>query len=198
MLKNNLKDISNIVLLRSDKILYNLLNINLYEKLDKNLSYEYGMRDFYPNSFRKGAIENSMNHTLSQSDSKNFTLDYEFDFLDSLFDDYLKFDGNHIYAKSEILDKYSSVISKIHPFNIIGYKLAKLYKQNNFSFTNIKEFTKYITPLALSVNKDFKEYAENHLHLGGANDVALNFMALLSLSTNNKFYDMKYTNEIPQ
>lgn len=198
MLKNNLKDISNIVLLRSDKILYNLLNINLYEKLDKNLSYEYGMRDFYPNSFRKGAIENSMNHTLSQSDSKNFTLDYEFDFLDSLFDDYLKFDGNHIYAKSEILDKYSSVISKIHPFNIIGYKLAKLYKQNNFSFTNIKEFTKYITPLALSVNKDFKEYAENHLHLGGANDVALNFMALLSLSTNNKFYDMKYTNEIPR
>lgn len=198
MLKNNLKDISNIVLLRSDKILYDLLNIDSYEKLDKNLSYEYGMRDFYPNSFRKGAIENSMNHTLSHSNSKNFTLDYEFDFLDSLFDDYLKFDGNHIYAKSEILDKYSSVISKIHPFNIIGYKLAKLYNQNHFSFTNIKEFTKYITPLALSVNKDFKEYAENHLHLGGANDVALNFMALLSLPTNNKFYDMKYTNELPR
>lgn len=31
MLKNNLKDISNIVLLRSDKILYDLLNIDLYE-----------------------------------------------------------------------------------------------------------------------------------------------------------------------
>ena len=75
---------------------------------------------------------------------------YEFDFLDSLFDDYLKFDGNHIYARSEVLDKYSSVISKIHPFNIIGYKLAKLYNQNQFSFTNIKEFTKYITPMRLS------------------------------------------------
>lgn len=152
------------------------------------------MRDFYSNSFRKGAIENSMNHTLSHSDSKFFTLDYEFDFLDELFDNYLKFDGNHIYAKSELLDKYSSVISKIHPFNIIGHKLAKLYNQNHFSFTNIKEFTKYITPLALSVNRDYKEYTENHLHLGGANDVALNFMALLSLPTNNKFYNMKYTN----
>ncbi|PUE66577.1 amidohydrolase family protein [Arcobacter caeni] len=198
MLKNNLKDISNIVLLRSDKILYDLLNIDSYEKLDKNLSYEHGMRDFYSNSFRKGAIENSMNHTLSHSDSKFFTLDYEFDFLDELFDNYLKFDGNHIYAKSELLDKYSSVISKIHPFNIIGHKLAKLYNQNHFSFTNIKEFTKYITPLALSVNRDYKEYAENHLHLGGANDVALNFMALLSLPTNNKFYNMKYTNELPR
>ena len=198
MIKNNLKDISHIVLLRSDKILYDLLNIDSYEKLDKNSSYEHGMRDFYPNSFRKGTIEDSMKYILDKNQTLNFTLDYEFDFLDSLFDDYLKFDGNHIYARSEVLDKYSSVISKIHPFNIIGYKLAKLYNQNQFSFTNIKEFTKYITPLALSVNKDFKEYAENHLHLGGANDVALNFMALLSLPTNNKFYDIKYTNQLPR
>lgn len=198
MVLNNLKDISYIILLRNDKILYDLLNIDLYEKLDKNLSYEHGMRDFYPNSFRKGAIENSMYHTLSYSDSKEFTLDYEFDFLEELFDNYLKFDGNHIYAKNEILDKYSSVISKIHPFNIIGYKLAKLYNQNHFSFTNIKEFTKYITPLAFNINRDYNEYAENHLHLGGANDVSLNFMALLSVHTNDKFYDMKYTNELPR
>lgn len=198
MLKNNLKDISNIVLLRSDKILYELLDLDSSIRIQKSNVYENGIKDFYPNSYRKGAISNSINHTLEQNNSKYFTLDYAFTFLDSLFDTYLKIDGNHIYAKSKTLDKYSSVISKIHPFNIIGYKLATEYKNGNLSFSNIKEFTKYITPLALSVNRDYKEYAENHIHLGGANDVALNFMALLSSPTQKKFYKTNNLDQLPR
>ncbi len=198
MLKNNLKDISNIVLLRSDKILYKLLALDSSKEIQRSNAYEEGVKDFYPNSFRKGSIENSINHTLAHANKKSFTLDYHFDFLDELFNNYLKIDGNHIYAKSEILDKYSSVINKVHPFNIIGYRLAKLYSQNYYSFSNIKEFIKYITPLSLNVNRDFKEYAENHLHLGGSNDVSLNIMALLSLPTQDKFYNIKYINELPR
>jgi len=198
MIKNNLKDISNIVLLRSDKILYDLLDNNSFDELDNSLSFEDGMRDFYPNSFRKGAIENSMNYTLSKNNTKNFTLDYDFCFLEKLFDDYFVFDGNHIYARSEILDKYSSLINKIHPFNIIGYKLATLYNEKRVSISNIKEFTKYITPLALRVNRDYKEYADNHIHLGGTTDVSLNFMRILNSTTKEEFYNVNYINKLPR
>jgi len=197
MLKNNLKDISNIVLLRSDKILYELLNSNSYSINNKSDSYHYGMQDFYPSSFRKGTIENSMNHTMDNS-HHSFTLEYNFDFLDKLFDEYIKIDGTHIYAKQEILDKYSSVISKIHPFNIIGYRLATQYNKNRITIKNIREFTKYITPLALSTNRDYKEYADNHIHLGGANDTALNFLALLSQPTLKEFYTQKMFLSLPR
>lgn len=194
MLKNNLKDISNIVLLRSDKILYELLNNNSY---DKSKSYYHGVQDFYPNSFRKGTIENSIKCTMDNS-SQNFTLDYNLNFLDALFDEYMKIDGSHIYAKQEILDKYSSVISKIHPYNMIGYKLATLYNANKITIKNIIEFTKYITPLALSTNRDFKDYADNHIHLGGTNDTALNFLALLSQPTPKQFYTDEVFESLPR
>lgn len=199
MLKNNLKDISNIVLLRSDKILNELLTNGLYDGIsNKNKSYEYGVRDFYPNAFRKGAIENSIQQTLSKSNSKEFTLGYEFCFLDGLFNCYLKFDGNHIYAKKEVLNNYSSLINKIHPFNIIGYKLAKQLNTNQTTIQNIKEYAKYITPLGLDVNRDYKEYADNHIHLGGSATESLNFLALLSYPTNKKFYEYEMINTLPR
>lgn len=197
MLKNNLKDISNIVLLRSDKILYELLK-NDETISNKSSSYEYGMRDFYPNTFRKNAIKNSMEYTLSESRERSFTLEYKFEFLDSLFDEYLKIDGNHIYAKPRTLHDYSSLISKVHPFNIIGYVLAKKLKNNELIFYNITEFTKYITPLALNTNRDFKEYAENHIHLGGSTDVSLNFMAILSNDTSEMYYNPKLIDSLPR
>lgn len=198
MLKNNLQDISNIVLLRSDKILYELLNSNLSEKLERNVSYQNGMRDYYTNSFRKGTIEYSMNHTLSLNNTNNFTLNYDFNFLETLFEQYLKIDGNNIYAKYETLDKYSSVINKIHPFNIIGYYLAKKYSCNKLSIENIRIFTKYITPLALDIKRDFKEYAENHLHLGGTNSSELNFFSILSQPTQKEFYTNKLLETLPR
>ena len=194
MLKNNLKDIANIVLLRSDKILYELLN-NSQHKINKESSaYLHGMQDFYPNSFRKGAIKQSIEYTQNEK----FKLDYDFSFLEKLFDEYMEIDGSHIYAKNEVLEKYSSLISKVHPFNLIGYKLAKLYNTKLLSFKNIFEFTKYITPLALNTNRDFKEYADNHIHLGGSNDVSLNFFALLTQKTPPSFYTKELFNSLPR
>lgn len=198
MLKNTLKDISNIVLLRSDKILYELLEFNSHNKLEKSNSYEYGMKDYYPNSYRKGTIEHSMKHTMSQKDPDKFTLDYDFDFLENLFEQYLKIDGNNIYARYDTLDKYSSVINKIHPFNIIGYYLAKKCNENRLSSQNIKEYAKYITPLALDTKRDFKEYAENHLHLGGTNSSELNFFSMLSQPTKKEFYSHEMINILPR
>lgn len=197
MIKNNLKDISNIVLLRSDKILFELLNFSS-EKEVKNNSYEYGMRDYYPNSFRKGTIEQSMDYTLSRNSERNFTLNYEFIFLEELFESYLKIDGNNIYAKYDTLDKYSSLINKVHPFNIVGYYLSSKYLENKLSFQNIKEFTKYITPLALDTKRDYKVYAENHLHLGGSQSSELNFFSMLSQENDERFYSNKIFSYIPR
>ena len=199
MLKNNLKDISNIVLLRSDKILNELLKDDLRNGVSRSSkSYEHGVRDFYPNTFRKGAIENSVRQTLSKNSSKEFSLEYDFDFLEDLFAAYFKFDGNHIYAKKESLGDYSSLINKIHPFNVMGYKLAKQLRANETSVQNVKEYAKHITPLGFNINRDFKEYAENHIHLGGSNTESLNFMAMLSNPTNKKFYDYEVLESLPR
>jgi len=194
MLKNNLKDIANIVLLRSDKILYELLNNSQHRINKESSAYLHGMQDFYPNSFRKGTISQSMKYASHDK----FKLDYDFSFLEKLFDEYMEIDGSHIYAKNEVLEKYSSLISKIHPFNLVGYKLAKLYSAKKLSSKNILEYTKYITPLALNTNREFKEYADNHIHLGGSNDVSLNFFALLTQETPKSFYTKEIFNSLPR
>ena len=196
MLKNNLNDISNIVLLRSDKILFELLenNQNLNNISD---AYHNGVQDFYPNSFRKGTISHSMDYALD-ADSSKFTLSYNFDFLKKVHQEYIQIDGSHIYAKKDILDKYSSLISKIHPYNLIGYDLAKKYNTKKIGLHNIQEFTKYITPLALSTNRDYKDYADNHIHLGGTNDVSLNFLTLLSQPIPKEFYIQEVFKSLPR
>jgi len=187
MLKNSLKDIAHIVLLRSDKILYKLLRSSQGELFERSSVYRDGVEDFYPNSFRKGTMLHSMEYALD-GDASNFTLLYKFDFLEKLFKEYMTKDGSCIYAKFEMLDKYSSLLTKIHPFNIVGYELARLYENKEISLYNIKEYAKYITPLALSTNRDYKEYAENHLHLGGSTEIALNFFALLMQPKHSQEY----------
>ncbi len=197
MIKNNLKDIAHIVLLRSDKILYELLNDTECKLNNKNNAYYYGVQDFYPNSFRNGALEYSMEYALDSKPDR-FNLSYDFLFLKKLFDEYMEIDGSHIYAKKELLEKYSSLISKVHPFNLVGYKLATLYNANKISSLNITEFTKYITPLVLNTNRDFKEYADNHIHLGGSSDVSLNFFAMLSHPTPKELYTDEVFNSLPR
>ncbi|MGM0609195.1 MAG: hypothetical protein ACQESP_12360, partial [Candidatus Muiribacteriota bacterium] len=167
MLKNNLNDIAKIALLRSDKILIELLQSDGHGSVGRrSKAYENGVRDYYPNAFRKPAIENSMKKTLGED---AFTTEYGFDFLKELFEYYFVFDGNNIYAHKELLEKYSSLINKIHPFNIIGYKLAIDWKKGKLAPQNLKDYARYITPLALNTDRDFKEYADNHIHLGGSN-----------------------------
>jgi hypothetical protein len=178
MLKNSLKDIAHIVLLRSDKILYELLRSSQEDLLQKSSVYRDGVEDFYPNSFRKGTMLHSMEYALD-SDASHFTLLNQYDFLEKLFDEYMTKDGSFIYAKYEMLQEYSSLLTKLHPFNIVGYELAKRYEDREISLHNIKEYVKYITPLALNIDRDYKEYAENHIHLGGSPEIALNFFALL-------------------
>ena len=52
--------------------------------------------------------------------------------------------------------------------------------------------------MALNVNRDFKEYAENHIHLGGSNDESLNMMALFSQPTNENFYSQGVFKFLPR
>ena len=193
MLKNSLKDIAHIVLLRSDKILYELLRSSQEDLFERSSIYRDGVEDFYPNSFRKGTMLHSMNYALD-GDASHFTLLYKFDFLEKLFNEYMTKDGSFIYAKHEMIEMYSSILAKLHPFNIVGYELARLYENNEISLYNIKEYVKYITPLALNINRDYKEYAENHIHLGGAPEIALNFFALLMQPK----HPQKYYEKLPR
>ena len=207
MLKNTLTQIPKIVLLRSDKILYRLLSALLENRNGDNSLPEImeGVRDFYPNSYRLDEIELGLSQKVvtqseikSDFEFKNFQgLDYNFSFLDEVYDKFLLQDGANIYAREEKLESYLGFISKISPLQIIGYRFASELKEGILSQADIFTFVEAYTPLALKVDR-LEEYAENHLHLKGAGYLAFNFIYLHSAVTPKEYYEKSFLQEIPR
>jgi len=178
MLKNSLTDIAAIILLRNDKILHRLIFENSEFEKDNVRNF---VDEFYPNSFRKPAIDYAIEYTLN-IEPENIDLDYEFDFLEDLFQKFFEIDGSFIVVKDNILEEYSAFINKVHPYNIVGYYLAKKLNESYISEYTILEFAKNITPLCFKKPRDFKEYVDNHIHAGGS----VNDFASLMLLFNRK------------
>ena len=187
MLENKLHDIPYILLLRSDRILKDLLE---NESDDNSHSLDEAIEDFYPNKFRKESL-NQAYHPKCRSGSKLNSLDYSFDCLDNLYDEYFKQDGSIIYAKPEKLDRYSSIINKIHPFNIVGYHLANKLANREIYLHTIEELAGNISPLGFSVG-DGKRYSDNHVHLFGVKESSVSIWHIF----NNKF--IRKVNDAPK
>ena len=115
MLKNTLTSIPQIVLLRSDKILMELIG-QLKEKTPTN-SKKFseileGVKDFYPNSYRLDEIELTLSQkNLKESgiksdiDFKKFAgSDYNYEFIEKLYKKFFKQDGAYIFAKEKSLE----------------------------------------------------------------------------------------------
>jgi len=148
MLKNNLLNIPQIVLLRSDKIFDKLINELLGTKLKKDSFGEFfeGVRDFYPNSYRLDELELSVSSkeikksgVKANFDYKSFSgSDYDFCFLDDIFEQFFSISGDKVYAKN--LDEYQKIITKIAPSQIVGYKLAKYLELKELELVDLKRF----------------------------------------------------------
>jgi len=208
MLKNTLTHIPQIVLLRSDKILNTLITLlseNKHSHQNDFPEIMEGVRDFYPNSYRLDEMELSLSQSvLKESDISsdlNFKkfkdIDYNFSFLDKLYDKFLMQDGANIYAREEVLESYLGFISKVSPLQIIGYRFARELKEDILTQNDVFAFVNAYTPLALEVDK-INEYAENHLHLKGAGYLGFNFIKLLSYDTPKAYYHKSFLQEIPR
>lgn len=208
MLRGRLTNIPHVVLLRSDKILYMLLEslANRDELLNDSLDeVTDGVRDFYPNSYRLDEMELS----LSQGDivdsgvRSNYNYErfsgreYGYSFLDSIYEKFYTQNGANIYVKDDQIEEYLSFINKVSPFCIMGYKLARDLRDNRLNFDDIFMHIEGYTPLGLLVDRDSK-YAENHLHLKGAGYLSFNFSKLISYKTPNTYYKRAFLKDIPR
>ncbi|MDD4950857.1 hypothetical protein [Sulfuricurvum sp.] len=200
MLFNALDHLPHIVLLRSDKIFHDLVQTLINGK--KNIRNEIfkplidGVRDFYPNAHRLDDIELSIEQqTIRESTEEG--INYEFDFLEPLFDRLLVIDGSKIYPQDEFLEEYISLITKISPSHLIGYKLAKLLYDDRIELRDLDAIIDMATPLGLRVRKN-TEYADNHIHLKGAGYSPFNLMRLMNRETKEAFYTDSYLREQPR
>ena len=175
MLENKLHDIPYILLLRSDEVLKDLLEFN--NESMPNTSLSNAIEDFYPNKFRKESLDRAYNKKCQAT-----SLDYSFECLDDLYEEYFRQDGSRIYAKPEKLERYSSIINKIHPFNIVGYYLANKLAKGEIDLHTIEDLAGNISPLGFDVG-DEKRYSDNHVHFYGAKESSLSIWNIL----NNKF-----------
>ena len=210
MLKNSLLNIPQIVLLRSDKVFDKLvstiLNDNIKSVSSNNFDEVFeGVRDFYPNTYRLDEMELSLstdeikNSGIEKDyDFKRFNgIDYNFSFLDKIFDDFFRISGSNIYAKEETLEEYLGFITKVSPMQILGYKLAHFLENKTIELTDLKSLVSGYTPLGLEVNK-LDKYAENHLHLKGASYVSYNMFKLFSSGTSPNYFKKKFLKKIPR
>jgi hypothetical protein len=175
MLENKLQDIPYILLLRSDKVLKDLLDFN--NESMPNSSLSNAIEDFYPNKFRKESLDRAYNKKCQAT-----SLDYSFECLDDLYEEYFRQDGSRIYAKPEKLERYSSIINKIHPFNIVGYYLANKLAKGEIDLHTIEDLAGNISPLGFDVG-DGKRYSDNHVHLFGVKESSISIWHIF----NNKF-----------
>ena len=192
MIHNPLHDIDAIVILRSDKVLMKLLEDESPYR-NERLPFSESIRDFYSSTFRKEAIEMVQQHSFGK-DSDHF------DILDTIYDEYFADgrDGDYIVANLDKLERYSALINKVHPYNIIGYRLAKELYKGFIEREHIQTYAETISSLALPSCREEKSYSDNHLHLGGANENILNLLTLFHEKTDPKYYTLELFKKLPR
>lgn len=206
MIENSITNIPQIVLLRSDKVfnqlLVEILEIKDNKNNDSSNAFIEAVRDFYPNQYRLDEIELSLSQKellkcdLSSNGSFN-TLKYNFSFLKSVFDIFLKYDGSKILAKEKTLEEYLALITKISPLQIVGYELYSNLFNHKIRINDLFSFIDTYTPLFLRVDNQNK-YAENHLHLKGASYTSFNMLNVLTTKTKKEYFQNKFINTLPR
>lgn len=188
MIHNQLRDIGLINAFRSDRVLYALVEELAAPHVSSQSGYldevKSSIRDFYPSRFRKDAIE-----YVYETDAKE-----PMETLDRLYDEYLAGgrDGSYVFADIKKLERYSALINKIHPFTILGRRLAKEWKSGLCDFRTVVEVAQVVTPLLLGAHRDARVYSDNHIHLGGANENLPNLLVLFERDTPQEYYDKKW------
>ena len=197
MLQNNLTNIPQIVLLRSDKVFVKLLDklldvesFGVEEKFDE---LKEGVRDFYPNTYRLDEIDLSL--AQKQVVDSGLDINYNFSFLNTIFKKFLTYNGSSVFAKENKLEEYLVFITKVSPLQLLGYKLANDLSKGSIELNDLFAFVDNYTPLNLKVDKQ-KKYAENHLHLKGASYSPYNMLKLFTYPTDRKYFKKDFLSKI--
>jgi adenosine deaminase len=197
MLEQSLPNIPAIVLLRSDRILYELIQNTINGSNENNAIFE-SVRDFYPNRYRLDEMEMSMElEDLKRSGIKsglNSPESYNFSFMNSIFDDFFEFNGSELTAKERKRQDYIHFATHVDPYQIIGHKLASLYTQKKLEVADVDAICRNIKPLGYSVNNEL--YSDTHVHLKGSIYSSSTLQHLINSPTKKEMYTKAFTNSL--
>jgi len=195
VLRNSLSDIPGITLLRSDLILEDLLQA-LFKPPNSSLNstFSEAVHKFHPNRFRRNDLEAACKCFLEDG----YTSDYPLDFVDNLFDRFFEINGSFITARDGNAENYSALIRHVHPFSIVGYRCARYMQEGSLSLKDLRKFASHITPLAIKRRCMYKDYAENHIHLGGSYEPHGSLLNIANQDrTDEHFYEDVFLSKLP-
>ena len=99
-----------------------------------------------------------------------------------------------IYAREEYLEEYNAICRDVHPYCIVAYKLAGLVHSANISIDNLENLSENITETVVK-HDHILQYAENHIHTGGASNNNDNLIHILEGKKNKRFNINKLPDE---
>jgi hypothetical protein len=195
----SLKYLPGILLLRSDVILWELLNDRVEpneSKEKKRLNFagllQMSMHEYRPDQFRQEDIKRGTR--LLNSSTAKLGLNYSYNFLRSWYDELFQINGSEIHLRPGQEEIASVIFSKVHPYTIIAFYLAKQYNTNFYNINDLLQFARATTPLASIQPTPGTDYADNHIHIYGAQETGAAIMGLLEpgYRTNNVYYQKDF------
>ena len=195
----SLKYLPGILLLRSDRILWELIvsltgsNVGPYIKNSDLLrssgfntpplaagrgSFQMSIHDFRSMQFRQTDIKRAIG-LLSNNSENTLDLNYSYDFLRKWFDALFKINGAEIHVLSGQEELISVIYSKVHPYTILAYTMAEQYCCDNYSIDDLFQFVKSTTSLASHQPNPETDFVENHIHIYGAQETGPALMGML-------------------
>jgi adenosine deaminase len=183
--------ISKTLPLGDDKQLDTLINRLIdssshHQKRDLHRNTPNAIDARYPRKFRPNENKLAVDR-IKQKDESG-----ELEWLDSLFDEYFRFDGDYITARENKRNDYVRLCALIHPALPVAWKLAGLMQKSGVLCLDISDIRRIVENSStnfLPIPNKNAIWSDLHVHLGGSAETSLSLFGLAvtkkKLKTNN-------------
>lgn len=131
----------------------------------------------YPRRFRPNEASLAARQVVQDYSSSPDGLDW----LDAMFEEYYRFDGNRVVAHEDKRLEYASLCAKLHPALPVAWHLSGLMNKARSSQPDFAEIHRLIdatAPSFLPPSEGDNHWADLHVHLGGAHETSLSLFSL--------------------
>jgi len=180
MISQPLSLISETLPLGDDKQLDALIkrlidNSSHHQKRDLHRNTPSAIDARYPRQFRLNENKLAVDR-IKQKDKSG-----ELEWLDSLFDEYFRFDGDFITAYENRRNDYVRLCALIHPALPVAWKLSGLMQKSGvlrLAVSDIRRIVENSSTNFLPIPKKNAIWSDLHVHLGGSAETSLSLFEL--------------------
>ncbi|MCP4113939.1 MAG: hypothetical protein GY737_00785 [Desulfobacteraceae bacterium] len=153
-----------VSLMRSDRWLAYYLSWNYCQEPEKLKEIALkSLADSQPFQHRKEDLRFAIEKWIDFNSQERLSLEY----LDVILEIFLIWKGDCFEVKTERLEHWAALISKVDPVWIIARGYSNLLKENIITVEQLAELGERQCATAFSRYYKFKNFADNHVHLGG-------------------------------